>query len=533
MIDFDKQLEIRKAYNVLPQLVTALQRSGVSRQSKKFNLHQDFLVLLKYGFIDELNPYLKHLGVQSLPVGAPYIGKLPKPVIVNIIQQLLATGYNFTTIGKNFNCSASTVNGINVGNNYKLELEYLGITNFPIRKIQIKSENMSQLKLQSIVKDLKASVFSIEDLSSKYGLTHEVLQNINAGVNYGDYIKTLGVDSFPISTKYRTKLTDSQIEEAVKLLKANDKTMVELTHILGITKQELTFINLGRTYADTLKRLKITKFPIRPTRLLEPFTLKQYTSIVKDLRAGLNSVEIVKKYNLASNYKDHIHYINKGCAKMYRDYNAKLGITTFPIRPKEPRLTKEQLKEIVDLILEVSVPLIDIDIKYGLPNATSLRINKGAKYRKELVELGYTVFPLSVRKKQTKRPQISSEIIGGVVKDLQGNKLSQDEIASKWGLPAMEVSKINRGVVAAMYKPVLERMGLTTFPIRIGPLIKPLVTMQQLQIIVDCLQNSSATLGAIGSKTGVNPKAVQEINKGERCEKELKLLGITSFPIRK
>ena len=537
MLEFNKQQEMQKAYNVLPSLVVDLQKPNarVSKISQRYKIHSDFIKLLKYGYIEELNWNLSRLGVKTLPVGAAYTGILLKPTMVKLLQALKQGQSTLPEIASNLGLSQGIVASINRGETHKLKLDYLDVTVFPV-KDAVSQGRLSTAAVIGIAKDLKTSNLTAGDIAKKYNISRYTVQDINSGKCYSSVLMHAGVTEYPIRIRghYIKKtgnvLPVKQLQKTINLLQNSDKTATEIGLAVGLTLHEVNNINVGRTHVEELKRLGVTQFPIRGGYC--NLTFNQYKAVISDLKAGLSDRAIADRYQLDNSYINHIGAINKGVVNRYNQFNEALGIITFPIRPVVPPISEEKLKEIVDLILDEDVYLKDIDSAYNLPESTATHINNGTCYKAHVMRLGYTEFPLAKRKESSLRKEHSTKVIMGVARDLQNNHLNQVSISQRWGVSANFVTKLNMGNISKIYLAVLNRNGITTFPIRKGQFSRQILDSASLKGIIHLLQTTDMKLSEIGLKYGVAPYIIQTINSGVSYRAESKKLGITKFPIR-
>lgn len=163
-----------------------------------------------------------------------------------IILQIKNTNSSFDSIAKEWNVSPSTISSINLGRYY-----YNPETEYPIRK-----NRMSDEELEKIFYSLKNETNKkLTDISKEFSIDLSVLNDIN----YGKLHKKKGIH-YPIRKGKVYNKTFYLVKDIVNDIKNTDVPLNEIAKKYGITKNQITNINLGRAYKDSKE-----KYPLRLT----------------------------------------------------------------------------------------------------------------------------------------------------------------------------------------------------------------------------------------------------------------------------
>lgn len=163
-----------------------------------------------------------------------------------LMKEIKTTEKTFDVIAKEWGVSPSTISSINIGRYY-----YCESVKYPLRKKRI-SENTAAL----IRKELKENInLSSKEISQKYEIDLSTINEINYGRTYKseDY-------TYPIRTgKVYNKLYHF-VDDIIKDLSTTEIPMKDLASKYGVTRSQISSINLGRSY-----RKDNIHYPIRIT----------------------------------------------------------------------------------------------------------------------------------------------------------------------------------------------------------------------------------------------------------------------------
>ena len=237
------------------------------------------------------------------------------------------------------------------------------------------------------------------------------------------------------------------------------------------------------------------------------------SSKIKDIETLMNIYDLIKNTNitfdsLAKQFnisEAQISGINTG--KYY--YNKEF---IYPLRPK--KYSDEKVKQVTyALKYELDKTLEMIAKEYCIDLSQLSELNTGKIYYRD-----YINYPI----RQSKEYKIQS-ILPNIIEDLQGNLLSQKEIAKKYNISQMTVTNINLGTHW--------HNDQYTYPIRINTQNSKtkIISPDLLNIIMQELK-TDLSINAIGRKYDINPETIRKINIG--AIKKYRLDNII-YPIRK
>ena len=164
------------------------------------------------------------------------------------------------------------------------------------------------------------------------------------------------------------------LDNIIKDLRDTELTLIDLSKKYTIPLNTIHGINSGDTYYNE----KIN-YPIRTENVSLKIGSNLIISLKEDLkRCILSSQEIAQKYNVS---ETNIRNINNGVIYKENGYD-------YPIRKsavfKSTILSREEVAEIIDLILNTSLSYREIGRMYQVEHSTILFIKNGSKkYRRD------------------------------------------------------------------------------------------------------------------------------------------------------
>lgn len=228
-----------------------------------------------------------------------------------VVDLIRNSSLNFETIAKMVGCSSAVISAINLGKSYfQEELEY------PLRESRYDEEKFKQL-VYSLKYELDKTM---GDIAKEYDIDISNLNNINQGrIRWRSWLQ------YPLRQGKIYNPGCRYILEIIDLLKNSNKTQTEIAKQFNISKNTVSQINLGKSYAQ-----EGVDYPIRKdyhacgTRkhTLTPNEVREIEQLLQT--TDISCTKIAEKYEISASI---IRNINNGNVKKY--YNPKL---TYPLR---------------------------------------------------------------------------------------------------------------------------------------------------------------------------------------------------------
>jgi Trp operon repressor len=162
--------------------------------------------------------------------------KLTQQEAISIIEDLKNTNLTYEELANKYNLkTAQSIRDINKGITYKQD-NY----NYPIR---LDRNTKAKLDARAIIKDLKETSLTMEEIAKKYNCSHTKISNINTGdrVKFDD-------ENYPIrpTRKARKILTEEDINNIYYDLINTDLTYKQLAEKYGCGNKVFQHINVGQ-----------------------------------------------------------------------------------------------------------------------------------------------------------------------------------------------------------------------------------------------------------------------------------------------
>lgn len=238
--------------------------------------------------------------------------KYTEEIIENIINLIINTDLNQLEISRRLNIPRSLVKDVNSKNNWGHC--WKGKENpRKIKKIKLISDDV----VMDIIKDLKSFKYSDTEISKKYGVNRQVVNNISCGKTYirlwnGDYdkykkLKEENKEYLKGDNHVLTKYSDTEVDNIIQLI---CETTLSYKEISEISKVPVSFVT---TIANKKGRVDRWKGKENPRK---------------------NEAEFFKKYSVENLEKVFVLYFLK-------------GLSANDISKKDLGLTKSEIKSFV------------------------------------------------------------------------------------------------------------------------------------------------------------------------------------------
>lgn len=241
--------------------------------------------------------------------------------------------------------------------------------------------------VNSIKFELKNTKESYEKIKSKLNCSMDLICDINLGHSYTSPEETYPLREVKSSAKYSTE----QFKLVVDLIKDTSYSFRKISELTQTNYYYVCDVNRGRVsmnYGDV-------NIPIRKYTVEKPVIDKSTAQLIIDKlkNEDKSAEEIALMFDLPA-YT--VGQINRGKLSICREITAEI----FPIRKDSHRnrqsaqnlvakLTKEQVLEIAELLLNTTETIDEISKRYLVNRATIDRINRKVTWKNILVN--YTV----------------------------------------------------------------------------------------------------------------------------------------------
>lgn len=216
---------------------------------------------------------------------------------------------------------------------------------------------------------------------------------------------------------------------------------------------------------------------------------EELLEIIEEIIVSEKSLkEIAEKYKLSYQI---INEINQGHTYFNPDLN-------YPLRESK-RYSEDKLKQITySLKYELDKSMADIAKEFGCDRSYINDINQGHSQFRE-----YLTYPL-----RTGKMKYREQYLPLLIEDLKNTNVPQKELAKKYQISQMSVSKVNTGEAG--------RQPDLVYPIR-GPEKRgrSCFTPNELRLIYKDLREDKLSMREIGDKYGVNKSIICNINSGK------------------
>lgn len=221
------------------QLHLAIEKHGVENFEIKSVYYGEDYVEKEKELIEKYDSMNSKKGYNIKPGGEDSAGELnPMAKITwkqaeKISKMLKKTTKTTTEIALINGTTKKTVGNINVGAAWKNDELYT----YPIREDYTKKNKKISLE---VIESLKNNSLTMEEIQKKYNLNRWTVLSINSGKSFKQ-----NDEKYPIRT---FKIKEEIIKEVIKLLKETEKSMNQISKELKITKDTIYRINKGESY---------------------------------------------------------------------------------------------------------------------------------------------------------------------------------------------------------------------------------------------------------------------------------------------
>lgn len=220
---------------------------------------------------------------------------------------------------------------------------------------------------------------------------------------------------------------EEQIKEIISKISSSTKSLSKIAEEYGCNSEVICAINSGERYKQ-----ENLIYPLRETsRRYSKDKLKQVIYALK-YEKDKTLKQISKEYEIDFSQLNEINW-----GRIY-----VLKNETYPLRKgKIVSLSDEQLKEIIKLLKDKSIPQKDIAKKFNVSKSVISGINKGNTYYQENIS-----YPIRENyQRDREKSFIEPKILRRIEKDLINSNLSMRKISEKYNIPFPTILNINKG----------------------------------------------------------------------------------------
>lgn len=251
-------------------------------------------------------------------------------------------------------------------NGYNLTIGGLGT-----RKITDKT-------VKEIKELLKCSKLTEYEISRKLNVSVYMVSDINTGICYFD-----SCEEYPIRKRNSNwKFDDNDCNMVVSYLKRTEYTFNKIADITGTSFDFVYDINRGKRNVPNYENIQ---FPIRKAKPRINITEELAILVVESLKnSDFSAKEIGEKFQIP---EYTVGQINRGKASICRKIDEDFPIRKTQHKNRESaqnicaKITKNQLLEIIDLLINTTVSFEEIATRYNLTKYSIERINTGTTWK--------------------------------------------------------------------------------------------------------------------------------------------------------
>ena len=295
-----KAFEIFELYlKIVSSLVDMLRNTNLTYGVMADKIYKDFgavitastILRLNFGIAGEL--FLEKLGINTFPIGDPTMhdDTTARVTDLALYKQIVDSLKNSTDslhdIASSTGTTYSFVSSLNSGcvnQSHKLQLEKLGVVEFPIRKFKTlstsnvvddsKIEILTESKRKKVLSLLSSTDMSYAAISKACNASvYDIERLDNIAKVLGDNTNNVSISTVPekpvikVPKKTTHVLTLQEVREIVQLLFYTKEAQYKIAYRYGVSSHIISEINKGLKYKDELSALNIKYFPIRDTTM--------------------------------------------------------------------------------------------------------------------------------------------------------------------------------------------------------------------------------------------------------------------------
>ncbi|MCD8378224.1 MAG: hypothetical protein LUB59_05500, partial [Candidatus Gastranaerophilales bacterium] len=253
---------------------------------------------------------------------------------------------------------------------------------------QTVSQIFNEEHRDEIVKLIETTALSFSKIGEMTGYSIYTVSDINRG-----YLCPKDGLDYPIRKNRATQLyLQDDVEVVTVLLKESDFSFAKIAEI---TQTDFSFVydvNRGKRMPSNIE-----KYPIRPSKQRPIVSIELARSVVNALKENVMSAEEIGELFGLPTYT--VGQINRGKLAICKQLDESFPIQKKPHRSRTNysarKIDNNQLKEVVDMLLNTSVSTEEIARKFNVNKTSIDRINRGAVFKEELKQYK---FPLRQNK---------------------------------------------------------------------------------------------------------------------------------------
>lgn len=186
------------------------------------------------------------------------------------------------------------------------------------------SKFSNEEEVTEIKRLLKETTLSLSEIAKRFNTSRRTIMRINQGLHYEKIGEVYPLRKEPLPNG---KLTDSQVQEIIEILKFSYRQYEDIGKQYGISISDVKQINSGDVHRQENESYPIRKYKNsgKPN-----CTYEQVTEIIELLKStNLSCRQLAKKYKIEL---QTVYFINNGTAKRYRRDGEN-----YPLRKRNPK----------------------------------------------------------------------------------------------------------------------------------------------------------------------------------------------------
>lgn len=242
------------------------------------------------------NGYNKAIGGKGVGAGTDSIVAIfkTKEELDKCIEEISSSNKSFENIGKKFGCAQEVISAINLGKRYRID----GMT-YPLRNTRYSNELLKQI-CYSLKYELE---LTYKDICKKYNIDYSQLSLINQGK-----IHFIASEKYPLRKKRLKDLDQETVKKVIKDIKESELSMQDIAKKNNLTNMQVSNINNGKAYKqeDIIYPIRNENDPRNNCKkkfLDRTIVLK----IIEDLKGKESMKKIASKYDISSSMVGYIN----------------------------------------------------------------------------------------------------------------------------------------------------------------------------------------------------------------------------------
>lgn len=244
------------------------------------------------------------------------------------------------------------------------------------------AETFDEHKGQLIISLLKTSSYTMKEIGEKCGCFIYTISAINRGDTFFQEKEDYPIRKHRITQKH----FQEELDVVIELLKDTEYSFQKIADLSGTTAMFVQDVNRGKVKGDYHQvNIPIRKYKYKKSNMTKELALQIINLLKKDLSAEQVGNEVgVPTYTVGE--------INRGKMAICKEIEEEFPIQKKPHRNREApqqllaKLSKKQVLEIVNLLLNTDLSLEEIARRYNVQRCSIDRINRKQTWKNVLVD---------------------------------------------------------------------------------------------------------------------------------------------------